>query len=282
MYQEMIKLCDLQQPKEVYKAVEDVLKSGVYVKGPLVEEFEEKWAERCGMKYAIGVSSGAIALEIAIQSRFDKKHPFISYSSYTYKAVHNAIVRMGFYAISGVDDGVDIYAHHLHDMRPTYGPALEDCSHCHGYKPVADTAIFSLYPTKILGACGDAGIIVTNNENLTNYAKDLRNHGYPNGTNGRMDEVQAAVLLAKLPYLDKWIEKRLEIVKKYDKGLDRSTPGTYHYAYCIEGSEEKADKLRSMGVETTFYYSTKYMALPLHPYLTDEEVRKVIECVHLL
>jgi dTDP-4-amino-4,6-dideoxygalactose transaminase len=166
----------------------------------------------------------------------------------------------------------------LHEHEIGYIPVIEDCSHCHGYKPIAKTAIFSLFPTKILGAVGEAGIIVTNSKDIYEKCKDLRSHGI-NGTNGRMDEIQAAALLAKLPYLDKWIARRKEIVEMYDAGLNRKTPGEFHYAYCIPGSEEKRKKLLKNGIESAFYYAWDNMALPLHPYLSNKEVETVIKIV---
>jgi len=278
----MIKLCDLtKQPEEIYKAVENVLKSGRYVKGYLVEEFEEKWAKKCGMEYAIGVSSGATALELAITCIIH--HSAITYSPYTFKAVPNAIIRMNpeANALPNINEP-DIFDHHLHESKLDYKPFLEDCSHAHGYRPVAQTAIFSLFPTKILGACGDAGVIVTNSKNVYEKCLYLRSHGVPNGTNARMDEIQASVLLTKLPYLDEWIARRKKIVDIYDEALGRKTPGQFHYAYCIPGSEQKKSQLIEMGVESAFYYSPEYMALPLHPYLTNLEVEEVIACVRQL
>jgi dTDP-4-amino-4,6-dideoxygalactose transaminase len=277
----MIKICDLTQPPEVYEAVKKVIDGGVFIKGPLVTAFEEKWAFLCRMKYGIGVSSGAIALELVIQAfkpiKIQSTFPF------TYKAVWNAIDRVnGSHRFVGKFDMPDIYAHHLHECK-MYGKSfIEDCSHCHGYQPRADTAIFSLYPTKILGAIGDAGIIVTNSEEIANKCRVLRDHGEPYGTNGRMDEIQAAALLVKLKYLPKYILRRQEIVKIYDKAFGLKTPGSFHYAYAIKGSNEMAKKLLEMGIETRFYYNEEHMALPLHPLLTDEEVRKVIQCVQSL
>jgi len=272
----MIKLCDLTPPNGVYKAVEDVLKSQRYVKGPLVEEFSQKWADRCGMKYGIGVSSGAMALELVTQVLGP-----ISTFPWTYKAVWNALDRIqGYHEFDPLEP--DIYAHHCHDQAPKYKPMIEDCSHCHGYKPVAETAIFSFFPTKILGGIGDAGIIVTNSDFVYNESMRIRDHGEPKGTNGRCDEIQAAALLAKLPYLDGWIKKRQEIVNIYDAEFGIKTKGKYHYIYTIKGSEEKRNKLINMGIESKFYYTPEYMAIPLHPFLTDNEIKKVIISVKQL
>ncbi len=276
----MISLCSLKQPKEVYEAVQKVIDSGRYVKGPLVEQFEKEWAKRCGKNYAVAVGSGAQALELAIDAIFEPE-AFVSTQSYAYKAVGNAIRRMGrkFYVR---DEKPEIFTHHHHEAHLDYEPILEDCSHAHGYKPVAGTAIFSFFPTKILGAIGEAGIIVTNNVLIYEECLFKRSHELPRGTNARMDEIQAAVLLAKLPYLDEWNKRRLEIVKEYDKAFGQKTLGKFHYVYTIPGSEEKAEKLKHMGIETAFYYRPDEMAIPLHPYLTNEEVREVIRCVQVL
>lgn len=277
-----IKLSILQQPPEVLEAVTAVIKSEKYVKGDLVSKFEKEWAERCGMKYAIGVSSGGMALEVAIQAlnKLFGRGNEISYTPHTFKAVPNAIRRMGKVAVPSLG-APNIFAHHLHDenIKETLGviPFIEDCSHAHGYKPVAQTAIFSFFPSKILGAIGDAGIIVTNVDSVRDECLQIRNHGEPNGTNARCDEIQAAALLIKLPYMDGWIKKRKEIVEMYDKAFGKKTPGEFHYIYAIEGSEEKRQKLITAGIESKFYYDEKFMGIPLHPFLTDKEINKIIE-----
>lgn len=272
-----IKLFDNTQPIEVKQAINEVMASGQFVKGQWTEKLEQEWAKVCGMKYAVAVSSGAMALELAIDLLFDDA---VTYPSYNYKAIPNAIRRMDKQPIID-DEYPQLYAHLHHEWLLDYRPTLEDCSHCHGYKPVANTAIFSFYPTKILGACGDAGIIVTNEEEVAMLCKHRRNHGEPIGTNARMSELQAAVLLAKLPYLEEWNKRRLEICKRYEREF-RSGFGSFNYVYCIPGSKEKAEKLRKAGIETAFYYTDEHMALPLHPYLTNDDVDYVINEVKKL
>lgn len=279
----MIKLNDLQQPPEVMEAVKKVIENGRFVKGPIVEEFEKAWAARCNMRYAIGVSSGAMALELAIQAAIPpiNRGASLSTQSYTYKAIGNAIRRMGYNFF--IDDiNPIIYAHHLHDSLPNIVPLIEDCSHVHSYVPVADIAIFSFFPAKILGGVTDGGIIVTNIKEIDEKCRSLRDHGEPLGTNSRMSEINAAALLAKLPLLTMYVEERKRIVDMYDKGLGRKTPGEIFYSYTIEGSEEKRQKFLSMGVESKFYYTPQYMALPLHPFLKDSEIEYIIDCVKKL
>lgn len=273
----MIKLCELKQPKEVKQAISRVLDGRHFVKGPLADEFGARWAERCGMKYGISVGSGAQALELAIEAVFipGVNDDIITYSKDTFKAVPNAIKRAG-YVSKAVDDSEKplVFAHHLHDQYLDYTPALEDCSHVHGYKPKANTAIFSLFPTKILGACGEAGVIVTNSEYVRDYCLDQRSHGI-GGSNMRMDEIQASILLAKLPYLDSYIEKRKNLVILYDGILGRYTEGQFHYAYCVPGSEELKQHMIKNGVECAFYYTPEFTALPLYPDLKEKEVYQI-------
>lgn len=271
----MVKLFKPYLNKEIYQAVNDVLDSGVFVKGPKVKEFEELWAKKCKMKYCVATGSGALALEIVCQILKP-----VTTQSWTYKAVWNAMDRiLGGHDFNSFNP--DIYAHHLHDQPPKYKPMIEDCSHCHGYRPKSDTAIFSFFPTKILGACGDAGCIVTNDATVDRKARELRDHG-SFGTNARMDEIQGAVLLSKLPYLDEYIEKRKQIVDMYDQALHRKTKGRFHYVYAIPGNLEKVDKLLKMGIESKLYYDDRFMALPLYPELTVSEVKEVIKCVQRL
>ena len=274
----MINLCELPQPPEVYEAVYNVLQSGRYVKGKLAEEFAQKWADRCGMKYGVSVGSGAQALELSIRAVFGDEKIVVTYTPHTFDAVPNAIRAMGHIAVAKLENPM-LFAHHLHEEKLDYIPFLEDCSHCHGYKPVADTAIFSLFPTKILGAIGEAGIIVTNNKVVAQKCQYWSSHGTPDGTNARLDEIQAVALLTKLPYLDEWIERRRDIVDMYDKAIGRITPGKYHYMYCIGGTQETVDKLISMGVQSKLVYDNPYVALPLYPEMTDKQVQEVIKCV---
>lgn len=288
----MIKLCKLPQIPDVYLAAIEVLKSGRYVKGKLAEEFAEKWADRCGMKYGVSVGSGAQALELAIKAVFGHSPTEILYNIETFDAVPNAINSVGHVAtgvgyrpgmmgpeVSIEGGSLDIYAHHLHEhiLSRNQIPAIEDCSHCHGYKPKAETAIFSLFPTKILGACGEAGVIVTNDKHVADECRHLASHGLPNGTNARLDEIQAAILIAKLPYLDEWIARRQEIVEMYDQALGRKTSGKFHYMYCIDGDQKTVDKLISMGIQSKLVYTEPYVALPLYPEMTNNMVYEVIK-----
>ncbi|WP_324603228.1 DegT/DnrJ/EryC1/StrS family aminotransferase [Salibacterium aidingense] len=141
---------------------------------------------------------------------------------------------------------------------------------------IADIGCFSFFPSKNLGAFGDGGMIVTNDHTLYDKVRELRNHGSQRkyhhssiGINSRLDELQAAVLLVKLKYLDLFLHKRKEIAKRYTEQLNRyvktPAPGekegrTYHQ-YCIESGrrDELASYLKKSGIASAVYYP-----VPLH------------------
>ena len=282
----MISLCDLQAnylsiKPEIDKAIMEVLASGRYVKGPKVEEFEKRWANFCGYKYGVGLSSGAMSLEIAIQVLDWPKGRQIVYNKETFIAIPNAIKRTGHLTlpISHLMSRTyyeDIYAHHHHWEKLDFKPLIEDCSHCHGCRPIGNIAVFSFFPAKILGAFGDAGILLTNNETYYLSAKGLSSHG-EGGTNARMDEIQATILLTKLPHLKSWIEKRQAIVDKYDKAFGIKTPGKFHCYYCLPGLSGKEEQLKKAGIEVNSKYTEEEMGLPLYPEMTDSQIKKVIQ-----
>lgn len=283
----MIPLCDLRArylsiKSDIDRAVMEVLASGRYVKGPKVTEFEEKWAKFCGYKYGIAVGSGALSLEIAIQS-LGIKDKQIYYNYETFEAIPNAIERTHNIPVA-VDisryinekGDLTILAHHHHWESLPFVPTIEDASHAHGYRPIGRVAIFSFFPAKILGAMGEGGIIVSDEKDVYERGLDLKSHGR-GGTNARMDEIQAAILLAELPHLDEWVQKRQKIVDRYDRAFGIKTGGALHCYYCVPGSTEKIEALKKVGIETSEKYSPKEMAIPLYPEMTEEQIEKVIK-----
>ncbi|MBT1247279.1 MULTISPECIES: DegT/DnrJ/EryC1/StrS family aminotransferase [unclassified Thermosipho (in: thermotogales)] len=183
----------------------------------------------------------------------------------------------------------------LNFLKEKYGiKILEDCAQSIGSEgiinntvkksgSIGDASIFSFFPTKNLGAYGDGGLIVTNDENIYQKAKSLRVHGAKKkyfhdeiGYNSRLDELQAAILNVKFKYIKKWTEKRIEISKNYAKEfekheLDLKYPKTsgklkvhVFHQYVVEfDSNEKREKVKrhlaSKGIGTSIYYP-----VPLH------------------
>jgi len=203
---------------------------------------------------------------------------------------------------------------------------LEDSSQAHGavvlnkkVGGLGDISAFSLYPGKNLGAAGDAGVITTNNRELYEKIKSLRNHGSPvkyhydyKGWNNRLDTIQAIIVDEKLKHLDKWNDMRIEVAKKYDELLKDNnkiiTPKTapyinkqvYHiYAIRIKERDKLQTYLKENNIPTIIHYpipiektnpfkhlehfdnkrtkqyAKELLSLPIHPFLTDEEIEYI-------
>lgn len=209
-------------------------------------------------------------------------------------------------------------------------PVIEDCAQAHGarYKgrmagTMGDAGAFSFYPSKNLGAFGDGGLILTNNKELAETALQLRNYGQEKryyhtikGINSRLDELQAAILDVKLPYLEAWNLRRREIAKRYNKAFAHTNilcpkdhAECYHvyhlYVLRVSARERFQRLLQEKGIATLIHYpipihrqhayaeyqrqkkyltvteklSAEIVSLPLYPELTDTEVTYIIECV---
>ncbi|WP_295054649.1 DegT/DnrJ/EryC1/StrS family aminotransferase [uncultured Fibrobacter sp.] len=211
---------------------------------------------------------------------------------------------------------------------------FEDCAQAHGARlsdgrsagTFGSAAAFSFYPTKNLGALGDAGIVLTNDADIANMVRALGNYGserkYVNkfkGVNSRLDEMQAALLLAKLPYLDASNERRREIATRYCSEIKNAkvilpempaTPSehVYHVFVIRLKSEESRNELQKFlsarGIETLIHYpippheqeayahefSGEYpiaesmaktvLSIPMSPVMTDDEVSEVIGAIN--
>ncbi|OHE05343.1 DegT/DnrJ/EryC1/StrS family aminotransferase [Sulfurimonas sp. RIFOXYB12_FULL_35_9] len=250
------------------------LESGWFVLGGQVARFEKEFAEFCGTNHCVGVASGLDALILAINAFKFQKDSEIIVPSNTYIATILAIVRNGFKPILVEPDiatyNIDplkieekitkktkaILVVHLYgkscDMDSVMSIAnkynlqvIEDVAQAHGAmykgKKVGSFGVgcFSFYPTKNLGALGDAGAITTDNENLAMTFKALRNYGsavkYYNeelGYNSRLDEIQAGFLSVKLKVLDDITNHKRELAKLYLENLeDRFVKPAVHKDY---------------------------------------------------
>lgn len=146
---------------------------------------------------------------------------------------------------------------------------IEDAAQSHGVPMLGHIACYSFYPTKNLGAIGDAGAIVTNAENIAERAQLLRNYGAKEkdnyvikGWNARLDELQAAILLDKLPKLEKWNDRRKQQALLYDKYLDfEGKPNIHHgvwHQYVIRHPNRNnlMRALEDVGIGTRVHYPT--------------------------
>lgn len=262
----MIKLIDLSLDKKtlslIKKGVFEVIESNNYVLGSKLESFEKKFAKLLGVKYAIGVASGTDALRLCLRALDIGAGDSVLTVSFTSPFTAISIVEEGATPIF-CDIDPDTLTLDIRDAQKKiqsntkaimpvhiYGnPCLmeeivgfakknnlkiiEDACQAHGASlngkkigSFGDAAAFSFYPTKNLGAMGDAGMIVTNNKKVANLVKLLRHGGQTKrfwhvykGINSRLDEIQAAILEVKLRNFWQNAKKRQLIADKYRKEL---------------------------------------------------------------
>jgi len=306
---------------EIHAAIDRVLPGGKYTLGPVLEEFEHDFARYCGTQDGIGISSGTAALQLALAAMGVGPGDEVITQANTYVATAFAISYLGATPVfvdadpvhSNMDVGriearitprtkailpVHLYGHPV-DMDPLLDIArrhglqvLEDASHAHGamYKgrrigSLGDAAAFSFYPSKVLGAYGDAGAIVTNDARLAKKVRLLRYMGQEvKGTHlvigyqERLDPMQAAVLQVKLRHLDGWIEKRRAIARRYGELLDDlpvrlppEAPDCRHvyYVYTLHAPrrDELAAFLQARGIATQQIYHTPVPLQPCYAHL---------------
>lgn len=237
----------------IQKAVDKVLKSGTYISGPTVTDFEEAIAAYSGSKYAIAVSSGTTALELGLRAVGISASEPVTINANTFVAVAEAIIAAGGrpnlvdtdannWQMPKVSSGNVVLASHLFGnasaaINSNTKLMFEDASQSFGARlngkllgTFAPITAVSLYPTKNLAATGDAGVILTNSEEYALKCRALRNHGQSGhqvhqywGTTGRMDDVQAAVLKLKLAHFDNFLNERRHLASLYVQLL-KDTP----------------------------------------------------------
>lgn len=299
-----------------------VIRSGWYVLGQEVNAFEAEFARYHGARYCVGVGNGLDALTLALEALALPKASGVLVASNTYIATILAIVRAGHRPVLVEPDpetfnmdsarlarsmSADVRAicvthmfgkpcrmeaitafAHANDLR-----LVEDCAQSHGARlagkitgTFGDAGCFSFYPTKNLGAIGDAGAIVTDDDELYDRILHLRNYGsktkYINrfiGVNSRLDEIQAAMLRVKLEHLDSITVHKRKLAGAYFSGLPtwvrtpvcREDEFDVFHIFAIRYSER--DKLRAFlkehGVQTEIHY-------PIPPH-RQEAMRGVLE-----
>jgi len=300
--------------KEIDEKIKEVIESTRFILGPNVEAFEKEFANYCGVKHAVGVSSGTDALVLSLKTLgigsgdevISVPNTFTSTIDSIYH--HNAKpvlvdIDQETYNIdpSKIEEKITnktkaILLVHLYgqpcDMDPILEIAkehdlivIEDACQAHGaeYKgkktgSFGDVTCFSFYPSKNIGAYGDGGIVVTNNEEIVkkirmfrNYGQKIKYHHTLIGFNFRLDEIQAAVLRVKLKYLDEWIEKRRENARKYNELLKNISEVTtpfekksrkhVYYVYVVrcQNRDELIKHLGIKGISTGIHYP-----VPIH------------------
>ena len=239
-----------------------------YVLGSYVEKFERKYSEYIGVNYCVGVGNGSDGLQIALKAlniSNDDKVATVSNAGFYSTAAINSVGAIPIFIDVNYDDQLidlndleekikkykvsALFITHLFgnivdmdkviNLTKKYGvKTIEDCSHSHGIKiknklagSYADVSVFSFYPTKNLGAIGDAGAVLTNSRRIYKNILSIRQYGWSKkyvvdnkfGQNSRIDGLQAAVLIKKLDFLEDMNKSRIKIVNNYQKNFS-STP----------------------------------------------------------
>ena len=308
---------------EIDRAIDEVISSSAFIGGPFVGRFEKSFARYCGVSHCVGVGNGTDALRIALQALGVEPGDEVITTAFSFIATSEAITMAGAKVVFvDVDRNTyNIYPEKIEEKITAatkviipvhlYGqPAdmdtilkiarkhglrvIEDAAQAHGAEyhgrragSMGDMACFSFYPGKNLGAYGDGGAIVTNDETLAIKARMFANHGridkYDHeleGVNSRLDGLQAAVLDAKLKHLEEWTEKRRRNARLYNEGLRGSglrTPveieavrAVYHvYAVRIGEGNRSAfqDHMKSKGIATGIHYPIALPNLKAYRYL---------------
>lgn len=299
--------------EEIDQAIEEVLYNAKFILGPNVKSLEKEIADLTNSKHGIGVANGTDALQLTLEAYGIEKGDEVITTPFTFFATAEVISQVGAMPVF-IDIDLDSYnidvnrieekitkrtkaiipVHifgHPVDMEKVMDLAkkyklivIEDACQAIGAEfkarsigSIGHAGCFSFFPTKNLGAYGDGGMIVTDNDEIADKLKMFRFHGqrvkYYNeilGYNSRLDELQAAILRVKLRYLEQWNDKRKYLAYRYNymlKDLPLFTPKevndikhVYHlYIVQSEVREELIKHLNNNGIATGVYYS-----IPLH------------------
>ncbi len=300
-------------PNEINRAISAVVSEGDFILGEQVGQFEDAFAEACQVNYAVGVDSGTSALELALRAFDIGPGDQVVTAANTFIATALAISYTGATPVlvdvdprtfnmdpALLEDAITertkaVIPVHLYgqpaDMDSVMQIArrhrlvvIEDACQAHGatYKgkrvgSIGDAAAFSFYPAKNLGAYGDGGAVVTNDEQIAESVRMLRNYGQSKkyvhllrGYNRRLDTLQAAVLHAKLKCLDDWNAARREHAHLYGELLagadvvppipaDYAEPVWHLYVIRTRDRDGLRQHLKEQGISTGVHYP-----VPIH------------------
>ncbi len=343
---------------DVLARIEAVMASSQFILGDTVKDFEAAVEDVIGAT-AIGVANGSDALYLALMALGIGPGDEVLTTPFTFFATAGSILRTGAKPVF-TDIQLDTFnmdpalastavTPRTRAMLPVHlfglmadlpalqqgfdGPIVEDAAQAVGASfqglkagSVGALGCFSFFPTKNLGAYGDAGLVSTRHSDLADRVRRLRVHGSRTkyvhdllGINSRLDAMQAAVLLAKLPYLSRWTERRQAIALRYshlirDLGIDEVVPPTvpegavhvfHQYTIRAENRDGLMAHLKEQGIGSTVYYplplhlqpvlaelgyragdfpeseraSRTVLSLPMFPELTDDEVDRVVSSI---
>lgn len=295
---------------EIDQAIANVIAETAFISGKYAKAFEEAFAQYLGVKHCISCANGTDSLEILLKAMGIGQGDEVIVPANSWISTSEAVSNIGatpvfvdilpdYYTIdpSKIEEKITprtkaIIPVHLYGLpaemdeimaiaRKHQLKVMEDCAQSHGatYKgkmtgTFGDCASFSFYPGKNLGAYGDAGAMVTSDDEIARIARLIANHGQPKkneheieGRNSRLDGMQAAVLSVKLPHLEKWTEARRHnaaLYKKYLSDLGIILPKepaysrhVYHlFVVRVANREQVIERLKAEGVETGIHYPT--------------------------
>lgn len=300
---------------ELTTAFHEVLDSANFISGASVAAFEDVWSRRLGAKHAIAVANGTDAIEILLVSSGVRPGDEVIVPAFTFAATLMAVANVGATPVAvdvKLDDAtIDIEnAAAMVTSRttailtvdlfgiPTLSEPLVTFANSHGLTLLVDSAqnhseitfhgdsqygassasrAYSFYPTKNLGALGDAGVILTSNADVFRRALDLRTYGSAKryehrklGRNSRMDEVQASFLIVLESYLSLWEHRRREIATRYMATVSDSwfvgsklTERSWHH--CVVTPPDRGvfrSKMQEKGIQTDVHYPYAAYCLP--------------------
>ncbi len=308
---------------EIKDVINRVLESGRFIMGEDVKLFEKEVAEYLGVKHAIGVNSGTDALVIGLKALGIGEGDEVITTPFSFFATAESISNVGakpvFADIEADSFNINpeiikskITSHtkailpvHLYGqpaamnqimkIAESHGlKVIEDCAQSFGARyfseigvkqtgTIGDVGSYSFFPSKNLGAYGDGGLIVTDNDEIAEIARMLRVHGakkkYHNevlGYNSRLDSIQAAILRVKLKHIDTWNKARWNVAKTYNELLadvphiitPQLLEGNVFHQYTIRITNGKRDAVKESlgaeGISTMIYYPVPQDKLPVY------------------
>ncbi len=309
--------------EEIDKAIFNVIENSSFIMAEPLFEFENEFAKFCNAKHAIGVSNGTNAISLALQACNIKRGNEVITVPNTFIATTEAITKIGG-RIKFIDIDEKTYLMDLNKLESAINPntkaiipvhlygqmnnmkkikeiadkynlkIIEDAAQAHGAlfdnkNPgyYSDAAIFSFYPGKNLGAYGDAGCVISNDDEIAKKVSMLRDHGrlreekYTHsieGSNERMDVIQAAILKVKLKYLENWNQQRIRNAKLYSQYIksnkiilpyiNEKAKHVFHlFAIRTKNREKIIQHLNSNNIKSGIHYPIPLHLQPAYKYL---------------
>ncbi|MGD0548888.1 MAG: DegT/DnrJ/EryC1/StrS family aminotransferase, partial [Terracidiphilus sp.] len=303
---------------EIRAAVDEVFDNAHYILGPAVSAFEQQFAAYCSVKHAVGVNNGTNAIQLALLAAgigpgdevITVPHTFIAtVAAICYTGATPVLVDVNAKTftmdVARIESAITprtkaVLPVHLYgqpaemdtilEIARRHGlKVIEDCAQAHGatYRGrtvggIGDYGCFSFYPSKNLGACGEGGMVTTNDDDgartlrmLRDWGAEIKNRHEIRGFNMRLEGVQGAVLGVKLRYLEQWIGQRRACAEYYrtqltgcEFSLPTERPDSRHVYHLFVVRSEQRDRLQAhlagRGVHTAVHYPTPVHLQPAH------------------